>query len=38
MFEYACHEANYSLPIMMRGERFQERELGAAKSQKPVER
>jgi hypothetical protein len=38
MFEYACHEANYSLPIMMRGERFQERELGASKSQKPVER
>jgi len=38
MFEYACHEANYSLPIMMRGERFQEGELGGTKSQKPVER
>jgi hypothetical protein len=38
MFEYACHEANYSLPIMMRGERFQEREVGASKSPKPVER
>jgi hypothetical protein len=24
MFEYACHEGNYSLPIIMRGERFTE--------------
>jgi hypothetical protein len=25
MFEYACHEANESLPIMMRGARFDEK-------------
>jgi len=25
IFEYACHEGNYSLPDILRGARFQER-------------
>lgn len=28
MFEYACHEGNYSLPFVLRGRRFQENAAG----------
>ena len=34
MFEYACHEGNYSLPLILRGARVQEREAGAAEDPK----
>mgnify|MGYP006915173441 CR=1 FL=1 len=30
MFEYACHEGNYSLPYVLRGRRFQEDKTGPA--------
>ena len=30
MFEYACHEGNYSLPLILRGARVQERETATA--------
>jgi hypothetical protein len=33
MYEYACHEGNQSLPIMMRGLRFSEQEAGMPKPQ-----
>lgn len=34
VFDYACHEGKYSLPLMLRGARVQEREAAAAEGQK----
>jgi len=30
MFEYACHEGNYSMPIMLAGKRAEERAAAGA--------
>jgi len=35
MFEYACHEANYSLGFTMRGARFSEKQEGTQSPQRP---
>jgi hypothetical protein len=35
LYEYACHEGNYSLPGMLRGARQREAEEAAAKNKKP---
>jgi hypothetical protein len=35
LLEFACHEGNYSLPNILAGARFKEREAAAAKARKP---
>ncbi len=31
VYEYACHEGNYSMPLILRGARAQEREEAASR-------